>query len=96
VAQELIGTTVKLFTCTVVMKEVSPCTVGGGVNNLGNYVYVRGIEDHGRGHGWGDIWLLEFNNDVMNDMLIMILINTDQSELWGCNKIKHKIINFIF
>jgi hypothetical protein len=51
VVQELIGTTVKLLTCTAVMKEVSSCTVGEGVKNVGNYVYARGIEDHGRDHG---------------------------------------------
>ena len=34
VAQELMGTTVKILTCTVLVKEVSSCTVGGGEKNV--------------------------------------------------------------
>ena len=40
-AQELIGTTVKILTCTVLVKEVSSCSVGGekyGRREVGDFV----------------------------------------------------------
>ena len=33
-AQVLMGTTVKILTCTVVVKEVTSCTVGGGEKSV--------------------------------------------------------------
>ena len=48
VAQVLMGTTVKILTCTVVVKEVSSCTVGGGEKSVrGGGGDARGTRDRG-------------------------------------------------
>ena len=40
VAKELIGTTVKILTCTVVVKEVSSSTIGGEIGGGGKIILV--------------------------------------------------------
>ena len=60
------GTTVKILTYTVVSKEVSSCTVGGGEKSM----RVEGVM---KGDTGG--LLLDLNN-VTSKMLIMILIKS--------------------
>ena len=39
-AQELVGTTVKILTCSVVAKEVSSSTIGGEIEGGGKIILV--------------------------------------------------------